>query len=255
MRADQIAAQLYTVREFLKTPAEVAAALKKIKAIGYAGVELASVGAIPEAELAVMLKDAGLVCASSHESGATILDDPQAIICRLQTLGCTRVACSGPSMKLDSLDTVRRFAQGLSASGKVMKEAGIALSYHNHSHEFRRLDGKLILETIYAESDPQYLGGQLDTYWVQHGGGDTEDWCRGLKGRLPSIHVKDYGISEENQPTFFEIGYGNLTWKPIIAACDDAGCEWFIVEQDRCARDPFESLQMSFEYMRDHLCR
>ena len=42
-------------------------------------------------------------------------------------------------------------------------------------------------------------------------------------------------MTEERQPTFFEIGYGNLTWKPIIAAADAVGCEWYIVEQDRCA--------------------
>jgi hypothetical protein len=35
MRIQQIAAQLYTVRDFTRTPAEIARTLKKIRAIGY----------------------------------------------------------------------------------------------------------------------------------------------------------------------------------------------------------------------------
>ena len=67
-----------------------------------------------------------------------------------------------------------------------MPEAGLTLSYHNHSGEFRRHDGKLILDIIYDESDPRCVQGQIDYYWVQHGGGDSEDWCRKLEGRMPS---------------------------------------------------------------------
>ncbi len=39
-----------------------------------------------------------------------------------------------------------------------------------------------------------------------------------------------------------------------MAAADAAGCEWFIVEQDTCPGDPFDSLRMSFEFIRDNLC-
>jgi len=39
MKIHQIAAQLYTVRDFLKTPAEIEKTLKKIRAIGYEAVQ------------------------------------------------------------------------------------------------------------------------------------------------------------------------------------------------------------------------
>ena len=42
-----------------------------------------------------------------------------------------------------------------------------------------------------------------------------------------------------------EVGEGNLNWPGIFAAADEAGTEWFIVEQDHCRRDPFESLAIS----------
>ena len=251
MKVGQVAAQLYTVRDFLKTPADIAESLRKVKQIGYPAVQLSGLGPMPEAELGKLVADTGLVCCATHEDGAQILSDPTAVVAKLKALGCTQTAYPYPSgVKMDTLADVKAFAKGLNASGKVLHEAGMKLSYHNHSIEFRRLEGALMMDVIYGETDPRYLQGEIDTYWVQHGGGDSEDWCRKLKGRLPLLHMKDYGVNAESQPIFYEIGYGNLTWKPIVAAADASGCEWYIVEQDRCAGDPFDSLRMSFEFLK-----
>ena len=216
-------------------PAHVRVSLKKIKGIGYAGVELASIDVLGGRDQERCSPTPALVCCSSHDDCGTMLSDPPAIIRHLQALGRTRSACPGPSVKLDTADDVKRFAERLSACGKAMAEAGQTLSYHNHSQEFRRRDtGSSSSISSTTRAIPCCVQGQIDCYWVQHGGGDSEDWCRKLEGRLPTLHLKDYGMTEERQPTFFEIGYGNLTWKPIIAAADAAGCEWYI-EQDRCA--------------------
>jgi hypothetical protein len=40
-----------------------------------------------------------------------------------------------------------------------------------------------------------------------------------------------------------------------VAASDDAGCEWYIVEQDTCSGDPFDSLKMSFDFISSTLCK
>jgi len=255
MKVSQVAAQLYTVRSSLKTPADIAASLKRIRQIGYPAVQLSSLGPISEADLAKLLEDNGLVCCATHEDGAQILSRPEALVAKLKAIGCAHTAYPYPSdVKLDTLDDVKAFAKALNAAGKVMHEAGITLCYHNHNIEFRRFDGKLMLDILYQETDPRYLQGEIDTYWVQHGGGDSEEWCRKLKHRLPLLHMKDYGVTRESKPTFFEIGYGNLNWRPIVAAADASGCEWYIVEQDICSGDPFDSLTMSFEYIRDQLC-
>ena len=255
MRISQVTAQLYTVRQQTKTPAGLAASLRKIKDIGYHAIQLASVGSIPEEDLAAMIADAGLTCCSSHENPQLILDEPQAIVERLGRYGCKMVSYPYPGgIKLDTLDDVKSLAARLNAAGKALHDAGISLCYHNHNIEFRRFDGRLMLDVLYQETDPEYLQAELDTYWVQYGGGDSEDWCRAMEGRLPLLHMKDYKTTAEEQPTFAEIGRGNLTWKPIIAAAEDSGCQWYIVEQDRCDGDPFDSLRISFEYIRDNLC-
>jgi sugar phosphate isomerase/epimerase len=48
-----------------------------------------------------------------------------------------------------------------------------------------------------------------------------------------------------------EIGEGNLDWPEILEACVEAGTEWYIVEQDTCQRDPFESLAISYRNLRE----
>jgi len=38
-----------------------------------------------------------------------------------------------------------------------------------------------------------------------------------------------------------------------IAAAKASGCEWFIVEQDSCPGDPFDSAKLSFDYIKANL--
>ena len=50
-----IAAQLYTLRDFLKTPEEIAQTFKKVAGLGYRAVQLSSIGPIDPAELRKIL--------------------------------------------------------------------------------------------------------------------------------------------------------------------------------------------------------
>jgi sugar phosphate isomerase/epimerase len=253
MKTNQVAAQLYTVRDFAKTPAEIAQTLKKIGAIGYQAVQISGLGPISESELLAILNGEGLICAATHEDGNTILNEPQRVVEHLKKLNCPLYAWPA-GIKFDTLPDVTSFAKRLNAAGKVLHDAGQVLCYHNHHIEFRRLAGKPILEILFAETDPRYLQGEPDTYWVQHGGGDPVEWCDRLKNRLPILHMKDYTVTTENKVTFAEIGNGNLNWKRIIPAAEAAGCKWFCIEQDTCPGDPFDSLKQSFEFTRDHIC-
>ena len=62
MRRKQIAAQLYTLREFLKTPEDIAISLKKVKKIGFDAVQVSGLGPIDAAELKKILDGEGLIC-------------------------------------------------------------------------------------------------------------------------------------------------------------------------------------------------
>ena len=254
MKLNQIAFQLYTCRDLIKTPAELAKTLRRLRAIGYTGVEVCCTGSLTEAGINQILDDEGLVCCSTHESSKEILSHPAKVIERLQKLRCTNTAYPFPSdIDVTSAESVRGLIGQLQASGTVMRQAGITLCYHNHNHEFRKLNGKTILEQIYSGTTPDALQGELDTYWVHNGGGDVVAWCERLAGRLPVIHLKDYGTNAQNAPQLCEIGSGNLNFKKIVAAAEASGCKWFIVEQDTCPGDPVDSLEQSFRYIQANL--
>lgn len=255
MKLSQVAIQLYTLRDFCKTAADFAATMKKVREIGYTAVQISGVGPIPEAELVAMCKAEGLTICATHEPSLKILDEPEAVIARLQKLGTKLTAYPFPNgIDFNNAEQIDALIKKLDAVGAKFRAAGLKLGYHNHAHEFYRpAGGPCFLERVYAETSPENIVAELDTYWVQRGGGDVVDWVARMKGRQPFIHLKDYKVNASGEPSFCEIGAGTLPFKRIIAEAEAGGCEWFIVEQDVCPGDPFVSIKQSFDYIKTHL--
>ena len=250
MKKEQIALQLYTLRDHLKSPADIAASMKKVREIGYEAVQLSGLGPIEEGELNRILDGEGLTCCATHEPTDEIIQSPEQVVERLKKLGCAYTAVPFPAgVDMSDEASVMRFIEKMDAAGKVLADNDCVLTYHNHSIEFRHLNGRVILEIIYEKTNPANLQGEIDTYWIQHGGGDPVAWCAALRNRLPLVHLKDYGISDDRQPVMAEIGNGNLNMPAIIREAEKSGCEWFIVEQDVCPADPFDSAKQSYEYL------
>jgi len=243
-----IAAQLYTVRERLKTPREIASTLREVKKIGYDAVQLSGLGPIHPREL----KNEGLKVCATHTSMDKLFEEIEKVIEEHKILKSEYTACPYLPDKYHSGEGFKRAAEELTRIGKKLKEAGITLTYHNHSFEFERFGSRIGLEILYDESDGEYLQGEIDTYWVQYGGGDPAKWCLRLKNRLPLVHLKDMGI-KDNKQIMMEVGEGNLNWEAIISACKEAGTRWYIIEQDICQRPPLESLKISLENVKKML--
>ncbi len=252
MKKKIIAAQLYTLRDHLKTPDEIAKSLAKVKEIGYDAVQVSGMGPIPETELKKILDGEGLKCCATHESGKSIVEETAKVIDRLAALDCKFTAYPYPHVPVKTEEDYLNLAKMLDKAGKEMTKAGMVLTYHNHAIEFEKFNGRTGLDIIYDETSPKSLQGEIDTFWVQHGGCDPVQWCKKLDGRLPLLHLKEFGIIE-NQIKMLEIGNGNLDWKRIVKAAKKAGTKWFIVEQDVCRIDPFESLKISLEYLLEEI--
>jgi sugar phosphate isomerase/epimerase len=246
-----LAAQLYTVREFTQTAGGLSASLKTVRDIGYSAVQISAIGPIPDAEVKAMVDDLGLTICNTHVRPSSALwDDLDSVIAQHNLWKCKHVAIgSMPNEYRDGEDGFRRFAQDANGIGEKLHAAGLTFSYHNHSFEFVRFGNRTGLDIIYEESDPRYLQAEIDTYWVQHGGGDPADWCRRMKGRMPVVHLKDMVILDGKQ-VMAEVGEGNLNWPAVLDACQEAEVEWYAIEQDICQRNPFESLRISYENLK-----
>lgn len=254
MKLDQVALILYTLRDHCKTPSDLNKTLGKVKEIGYPAVQVSGIGEVDPAELRKMLDDNGLVACATHEPGARILQETDAVIDKLKTLGVTHTAYPYPK-DIDFADpaALDTLVAQLDAAGAKMADAGLVLMYHNHAIEFVRHKGVPFLQYVYDHTDPKHLQAEPDTYWLQAGGVNPVTFIEPLKGRLPVLHIKDYVYSPANRPVPCEIGSGWLDFPAIIAAAEACGCQWFVVEQDTCPGDPFDSVKQSFEYIQANL--
>lgn len=244
-----LAAQLYTVREFTKTEEGLADTLRKVAAIGYTAVQVSAIGPIPPARVRDLVREHGLTICNTHIGYDRLWNDLPAVIEEHRLWECRHVAIGSlpQPYRAAGADGYRRFAREANEVGRQLHEAGLTFSYHNHAFEFQRFPGAAAtaLDIIYDETDPRYVQAEIDTYWVQYGGGDPAAWIRRLRDRMPVIHLKDMTI-QDNQPVMAEVGEGNLNWPAILDACREANVAWYAVEQDICRRDPFESLAISY---------
>ena len=157
MKTSQLAAQLYSVRDHLKTPADIATSLKKIRAIGYPAVQVSGMGPIAEADLVQLCQDNGLTLCATHESGDLILNEPQTVVARLKKLGCRITAYPYPGgINFSTLESVKEFCRRLNAAGKVLHEAGPDVL--GLVQDVEELDDEAISDIRLALSQSQPLG-------------------------------------------------------------------------------------------------
>ena len=242
-----LAAQLYTLREFTQTPADVSKTLARVRKIGYTAVQASAMGPIDPRELAHILNSEGLFCCATHTSIDRMRDQTQAVLEEHALWGCKYTALGGFFPKDPTAADWYTFANNYNEIASKFAGTDLRVGYHNHAHEFARFGGKTVMAILLELLTPDIFF-ELDTYWVTAGGGSPAAWIEKVAGRIPCVHLKDMGVRNKEQ-YMMEVGEGNLDWPNILTACKSAGVEWYIVEQDTCYRDPFDSLEVSYKYL------
>lgn len=263
-----IAVQVYSVRG--DASRNLYGTLKKIKAMGYDGVEFAGLYGHTAAEIKEMCADIGLTPISAHVPYVDMVADPEGVLGTYAEIGVKYVAV--PYLTPEhrpGTDAFPEVIKNIAMLGEVAKKLGITLLYHNHDFEFIKLDGKYALDILYEEVPADLLKTELDVCWVNVGGEIPADYIRKYTGRCPVVHCKDfYGEKSEDmyeligidnkapkRPGNFEfrpVGSGLNDFPAIVAAAKDAGSEWLIVEQDKPSMGltPLECIEKSINYLK-----
>jgi sugar phosphate isomerase/epimerase len=245
-----VALQLYTVRDHLSE--DYVGTLRRVKQIGYDVVQLTGAMPFEAPHMQEALDDVGLSVAGMHIGLDELESRLDHWIEYAQTVGTRDLVCPFmPEGRRRTREDWVAVAGVLDGLGARCRERGVRLSYHNHSFEFTRFDGDYGLDLLYANSSPENLYAELDTYWVKHGGEEPVDYIRRYAGRVPILHIKD--MADDEPPSFTEIGNGILDWPAIHEASLEAGVEVYCVEQDTCPGDSLESARISYEYMAEML--
>lgn len=251
MKMDKLGVQLYTVRAFMETEEDVRTTFRKLKAIGYDFGQTAGCK-ISYEDYGRIAREEGFGIVGTHDSYALMIQDFDQALANHKALGTYFMGVGGRNYT--TLEEWQQFFKEAGEIGAKLAEFGGKFTYHNHSHEFRKWEnGKTTMDMLAEGMDPKTTSFVLDTYWVQHGGGDVRYWIEKLAGRIDILHLKDMKMTIKADGTrtqeYTEIGQGNLYWQGIMETAEKAGVRYYVVEQDTCPGDPFESLKISSDYI------
>ncbi len=267
-----VAVQLYSVRDDMEK--DFYGTISAMKELGYDGVEFAGLfGEDPE-KIKAYCEEIGIIPISAHVPYYDMLENPEAVLADYKTIGVKYVVV--PYLTEECRPGTEGFAatvEGIRKIGEAAKALGIQLLYHNHDFEFVKIGEEYALDVLYSTVPEDILKTEIDTCWVNVAGVNPAEYVEKYSGRAPVVHLKDFrksgdgngklydliGIDDEDTEqeeedafSFMPVGYGVQDMPAILAACENAGAEWVVVEQDNPAKGEtaMNSVKLSREYLK-----
>lgn len=252
---------LYTLRDTLPNNPE--GVLQQVADNGYAYVEAAGwkdgkfYGMTP-AEFKQLLDQVGLEPVSSHQGGAT-LENLDQMIADVKAVGFKYFVIPVPPMGAFNYDAatktlsmtqdVKTVMDNVNLIAERCHAAGLECLYHNHDFEFKTgNDGIVPMDFFIENSNPEHLNFQMDLYWVTKAEADPVAYFDAAPGRWKGWHVKDM----DEQGRFAPVGEGIIDFDRILAAKEQAGMEFYLVEQDMCFKHtPLEAIAISHKGLQE----
>lgn len=273
MKKLPVGIQVYGLRDLLEnTPDNFGNVMRRVKQLGYNGVELAGLYGLRAEFIKEVLDNVGLVPISAHVPLTEMMADTEKVAQDYKMIGCKYIVV--PYLPEEYRPLTNGFEMVLSEIeriGKVMKSHGMTLLYHNHDFEFVKLeDGTYGLDEIYKRIPKCVLQAEPDTCWIEVAGEKPAEYVKKYTNRCPIVHLKDYikignpanlykliGVNTEEIQAdngyfgFRSVGFGQQIWEPVLQSALDANAEWVVVEQDEHYElDPLECARRSRDYLR-----
>jgi len=252
----KIGLQLYSVRDTIFK--DFPGTIKALAAMGFTDVEAANYkdtlsglfyGLTPE-EFAAQLKAVGLNPLSSHV-GHLLGDDPSkanwdevwkwwdTCIAAHKAAGFKYLVF--PWMPVPkTLADLKIYCDYLNKIGEKCNQAGITFGYHNHSHEFQKIEGETMYDFMLKNTDPSKVFFEMDVYWTVMGQNSPVAYFNKYPGRFKMLHIKDQKELGQSGMVGFDAIYKNI---------NTAGAIYSIIEIEEYNYPMFEGLKMSLDYL------
>jgi sugar phosphate isomerase/epimerase len=255
--------QLWTVKD--EAAKDLEGTLRKVYAAGFREIEFAGFYGKTAAEIGALVKSIGFTPVSMHAGASDIDKNGAQILADAKTLGLRHVVCSSPGvspakdklpweerMKAVDLNDWKWNAALFNKFGKQVTEAGMTFGYHNHSAEFRKIDGKTAFDHLYEMTDAKHVKIELDVGWVVVAGQDPIAILDKYKDRVIALHVKDVGkrTAPDQDPPSVALGEGVIDWKKVVGTAKSHGTKAFFYEQEAPFTRPIlDSVKLSGDYL------
>lgn len=157
--------------------------------------------------------------------------------------------------------SLKDLAKRLNQTGKVLKQNGLNLLYHNHNVELLQVKpGMRAYDILLQETDPEYVNFEFDSYWFTDGGADAKVWMKKLGSRMKLWHINDRG-SRQNGPAMtpilkadsMELGTGNMDLDGLKEIALENGIEAVVLESHKnwIDKDPLKSIELSAAWLNE----
>lgn len=252
---EKLGVQIFTIRDFLTTEDDVKRSFEKLAKIGYKEIQTAGMYDFTTPEFfAQAARENGLAIVGTHIPMDKIEKDTDKMVAMHKVYGTTNMGIGGMPGIFDSelsLAEVEDFISRFNACAAKLKKHNMKLTYHNHHYEFAKVGGKFIMDHFIDKFDKDTISFVLDTYWLQCGGVSILEYMDKCAGRVDILHLKDYKVRHKQEQIYTEIGNGNINFAAVIAKAEKIGVKHYVVEEDVCPGDPFESLTMSYNNLKN----
>ncbi|BCI63173.1 sugar phosphate isomerase [Coprobacter secundus subsp. similis] len=249
--------QLYSVRDkILPDFSNLDSLLFQLAEMGYTGVEAAGYndgkfyGRTPE-EFKEAVEKAGMTALSSHTGRGLSAEElasgnfQEALkwwdrcIADHKAAGMSYIVT--PWMDVPgSLKDLETYCRYYNEIGKRCRENGLLYGYHNHAHEFQKVEGETMYDYMLSHTDPENVFFQMDVYWVVRGQNSPVDYFNKYPGRFKILHIKDER----------EIGQsGMVGFDAIFRNVQKAGTQDIVAEIERYSGEVLQSVRQSFDYL------
>ena len=249
-----IGIELYALRTELAR--DLPNTLRTTKGLGYELVEFYSPymnWTLPYAkDVRLMLDDLGLKCRSTHNALASLVpgDAMTKAIELNQILGTRYVVLASPPFARGSAEQYKTLTDQLAASVALLAPHGLSAGYHNHDAEWVPMANGVRPMDYIADNTPAEFMLQLDVGTCVQAGADPVAWTNTHKGRIRSVHLKDWAPGAAAQERGFRVlfGEGTSPWKALIAALESGGgVEFYLMEQEGSRYSEFDTAKRCLE--------
>jgi sugar phosphate isomerase/epimerase len=234
----EVSLQLYSIKD--ETQKDFKKAIEQVAQIGYKGVEFAGYGGLSAEEQLKLLKDNNLYSVGTH-CGIQVFEEAfDAELQYSKAIGSKYIIC--PWAKVDTREEVDYLVQVLNTAAKKAAEEGIKIGYHNHAHEFVKVDGKYALDLI-AENTDENVILELDVFWVAYAGIDPIEYINKWGKKIELIHIKQIDENKGN----VDVGEGIIDMKQVKDAAKFA--TFFVVEHEEFDKPVWDAVRNDCEYL------
>jgi sugar phosphate isomerase/epimerase len=280
---NNLAVQQIMIGSACKDEKTTLSTLKRIKQVGYDGIELnlfmiestpfivrllTKMAGMPVGKGANiywpdMLKESRLKVTSLHADLGSLENRIDEVISKARELDTNKIVITGMyRFDYGNYDDVKSLAKRLDKVGARLHESNLQLLYHNHNVEFLKVDNKYTAyEMILKDTDPDLVKVEFDSYWPAEAGVDFIPLMEQLGERLVLYHINDRGTRLKKVPITpilksdsIELGHGNMPLKRILGLDCIKNVDAIILESHRnwVNNNPIESLEKSIAFLQEN---